>query len=93
MGDVDLARVALTALAIALTVGLLACLVRITRGPAARDRVTGVVLAGTTGAALLSVATALTGEPALLTAALITIALALVITVVTVPGTSEGATE
>lgn len=89
MAEVDLAAAALQALAIALAVGLLACLVRIARGPSARDRVTGVVLAGTTGAALLAVATALTGEAALLTGALITVALALVITVVTVSGAGD----
>nr|WP_187353881.1 hypothetical protein [Dietzia kunjamensis] len=59
----------------------MACLVRVVRGPSPRDRVTGVVLAGTTGAALLGVLAVLAGASAVRSAALVLVALALVVTV------------
>ena len=49
----DGVQVALQLLVVALVINILACLVRVVRGPTYRDRVTGVVLAGTTGACLL----------------------------------------
>lgn len=73
--------VALQALAVVLVVNMVACLVRVVRGPGRRDRVTGVILAGTTGAALLATLSVLGAQPALRDAALALVALALVLTV------------
>lgn len=77
----DPSAVALQALAVVLVVNMMACLVRVVRGPARRDRVTGVILAGTTGAALLATLSVLGDQPALRDAALALVALALVLTV------------
>ncbi|WP_244200791.1 hypothetical protein [Dietzia kunjamensis] len=71
----------LQVLVAALVLNVLACLVRVVRGPSPRDRVTGVVLAGTTGAALLGVLAVLAGASAVRSAALVLVALALVVTV------------
>lgn len=78
---VDGVQVALQLLVVALVINILACLVRVVRGPTYRDRVTGVVLAGTTGAALLCALSVLSGAPAVRSAALALVALALVVTV------------
>nr|WP_194306912.1 hypothetical protein [Dietzia cercidiphylli] len=72
------------ALVVVLVLNILACLVRVVRGPGPRDRVTGVVLAGTTGAALLCTLSVLAGAPAVRSAALALVALALVVTVTVV---------
>ena len=71
----------LQALAVVLVLNMVACLVRVVRGPGRRDRVTGVILAGTTGAALLATLSVLGDQPALRDAALALVALALVLTV------------
>lgn len=78
---VDGVQVALQLLVAALVINVLACLVRVVRGPSPRDRVTGVVLASTTGAALLCTLSVLAGAPAVRSAALALVALALVVTV------------
>ena len=80
----DVVQVALQVLVAALVLNVLACLVRVVRGPTPRDRVTGVVLAGTTGAALLGTLSVLAGAPAVRSAALALVALALVVTVTVV---------
>lgn len=59
-------------------------LVRVLRGPSTRDRLLGVMLLGTTGAALLVVLAAATGDPALRDAALVLVALAVLVVVVRV---------
>jgi len=85
---VDGVQVALQLLVAALVINVLACLVRVVRGPSPRDRVTGVVLAGTTGAALLCTLSVLAGAPAVRSAALALMALALVVTVTIVTAES-----
>ncbi|MBB1013065.1 multisubunit sodium/proton antiporter MrpF subunit [Dietzia kunjamensis] len=77
----EIVQVTLQVLVAALVLNVLACLVRVVRGPSPRDRVTGVVLAGTTGAALLGVLAVLAGASAVRSAALVLVALALVVTV------------
>ncbi|MBB1031383.1 hypothetical protein G6027_10895 [Dietzia sp. SLG310A2-38A2] len=77
----DVMTVVLQALMIVLVLNILACLVRVVRGPGPRDRVTGVVLAGTTGAASLAVLSVTGPLPSLRDAALVLVALALVLTV------------
>lgn len=77
----DAVGVALWAVVVVLLLNVLACLVRVVRGPGPRDRVAGVVLAGTTGAALLATLSVVGAEPALRDAALALVALALVLTV------------
>lgn len=66
---------------VALSINLLLCLVRVVRGPGSLDRVTGVVLAGTTGAAMLAVASVLPDLPDFRDDALVLVALALVVSV------------
>lgn len=78
---VDPVDAALRALVVALVLTVAACLVRVVRGSSARDRVAGVILAGTTGAALLATLSEVGGAPALRDAALALVALALVLTV------------
>lgn len=68
----------LTVVLVVLVLNVLACLVRVLGGPTARDRLLGVVLAGTTGAAVLLVTAVLAGVPAVLDAALVVVALATV---------------
>lgn len=87
---VDGVQVALQLLVVALVINILACLVRGVRGPTYRDRVTGVVLAGTTGAALLCTLSVLSGAPAVRSAALALVALALVVTVTIVTAEPGG---
>lgn len=77
----DLVTVVLQVLVVVLVLNILACLVRVVRGPGPRDRVTGVVLAGTTGAASLAVLSGTGHLPSLRDAALVLVALALVLTV------------
>lgn len=81
---------ALQVLVVVLVANVLVCLVRVVRGPGRRDRVTGVVLAGTTGAALLATLSVLGDAPALRTAALAIVALALVLTVTMVTAAPAG---
>ena len=71
----------LTVVALILVANVVACLVRVAAGPTGRDRVLGVVLSGTTGAALLAVVSVLTDTPALRAVALAVVALATVIAV------------
>ncbi|MFN3602615.1 MAG: hypothetical protein ACK4UY_14630 [Dietzia sp.] len=77
----DVVTMVLQALLVVLVLNVLACLVRVVRGPGPRDRVTGVVLAGTTGAASLAVLSVTGHLPSLRDAALVLVALALVLTV------------
>ena len=84
----DVVRLVLQLLVAALIVNVLACLARVVRGPSPRDRVTGVVLAGTTGAALLCTLSVLAGSAAVRSAALAIVALALVVTVTVVTAES-----
>ena len=71
----------LVVVALVLLANVVACLVRVAAGPTGRDRVLGVVLSGTTGAALLAVVSVLTDTPALRDVALAVVALATVIAV------------
>lgn len=66
---------------VVLLINLLLCLVRVVRGPAPADRVTGVVLAGTTGAATLAIVSVVTDLPAFRDDSLVLVALALVVSV------------
>lgn len=84
----EIVQVTLQVLVAALVLNVLACLVRVVKGPSPRDRVTGVVLAGTTGAALLGVLAVLAGASAVRSAALVLVALALVVTVTIVKAES-----
>lgn len=59
---VDGVQVALQLLVAALVINVLACLVRVVRGPSPRDRVTGVVLA-LVALALVVTVTIVTAEP------------------------------
>lgn len=68
----------LTAVLVVLVLNVLACLVRVLGGPTGRDRLLGVVLAGTTGAAVLLVTAVLADVPAVRDAALVVVALATV---------------
>lgn len=74
----------LTAITVVLTLNVVVCLVRVVAGPTGRDRLLGVVLAGTTGAATLLVLSVLTGQAALRDVALGGVALATVVAVVRV---------
>lgn len=65
-----------------LALNMLGSLVRVVLGPTDRDRLTGVILAGTSGIALLLLASVLFDEPALRDAALAICALTVVIVVV-----------
>jgi multicomponent Na+:H+ antiporter subunit F len=71
----------LVGVVVVLTLNVLACLVRVLRGPGGSDRLLGVVLAGTTGAAALATLSVVSGEAALRDAALVVVALAVVVTV------------
>jgi multicomponent Na+:H+ antiporter subunit F len=79
-GSVSMATV-LTVLLIVLVANMLLALVRVLLGPSGRDRLTGVLLAGTTGAAGLATASVLTGVRALRDVALVLVALAVVVVV------------
>lgn len=69
----------LTAVLVVLVVNVLASVVRVLRGPSGRDRLLGVVLAGTTGAGILLVSSVLADVPALRDTALVIVALATVV--------------
>ena len=71
----------LTILLLALVLNLAAALVRVLRGPSPRDRLLGVLLAGTTGAAALATASILLEVPALRDVALTIVALAAVVVI------------
>lgn len=71
----------LTALIVVLVANVLLALVRVLAGPSDRDRITGVLLAGTTGAAALATASVLRDSPALRDVALVIVALAAVVVV------------
>lgn len=69
----------LTVVLVVLVLNMLGALVRVLGGPTGRDRLLGVVLAGTTGAGVLLVASVLAPAPALRDAALVVVALATVV--------------
>lgn len=73
----------------ALVLNVLAAVVRVLRGPTGRDRLLGVVLAGTTGTAVLLVASALVDVAALRDTALVVVALATLVVLVRVRGEQE----
>lgn len=70
----------LVGVAVVLMLNVLVCLVRVARGPRGDDRLLGVILSGTTVAAVLMVLSVVTDEPALRDVALVTVALAAVVT-------------
>lgn len=84
-----IADVALLGLAIVACLNVLACLVRVAVGPTGRDRITGVLFAGTTGSGLALIGSVLTQTPALRDIALGLVALAAVIVVVRVGAESR----
>ena len=71
----------LTFVVIVLVANVLVALVRVVQGPSGRDRITGVLLAGTTGAAALATASVLTGTAALRDVALVMVALAALVVI------------
>lgn len=79
----------LTVVLVVLVLNVLACLVRVLGGPTGRDRLLGVVLAGTTGAAVLLVGSVLVDVGALRDAALAVVALATVVVVARVSAERE----
>ena len=83
-------HVVLTAVVIVLVVNVLVALVRVLRGPSTRDRITGVLLAGTTGAAALAIASVLTDVPALRDVALVMVALAAILVIARVRSEPSG---
>ncbi len=86
-------QVVLTAVLIVLVGNVLACLVRVVNGPSGRDRLIGVILAGTTGCAAFIVASVLTEQPALRDAALVIVALATVAAVTRISAEQGGRGE
>ncbi|MGD8148445.1 hypothetical protein [Ornithinimicrobium sp. Y1694] len=79
----------LTTVLVVLVLNVLAALIRVLRGPTGRDRLLGVVLAGTTGTGVLLVASVLTDVPALRDAALVIVALATVVVLARVRGEAD----
>jgi multicomponent Na+:H+ antiporter subunit F len=71
----------LTLVVIALVANVLVALLRVLQGPSGRDRITGVLLAGTTGAAALATASVLTDVAALRDVALVMVALAALVVI------------
>lgn len=71
----------LPVLAILLILNVLVSLIRVVRGPTARDRLTGALFAGTTGAAVLAVASVITDTAALRDTALVIVALAAIVVI------------
>ncbi|CAN3126868.1 hypothetical protein ACNUDN_03135 [Mycobacterium sp. smrl_JER01] len=69
-----------------LILNLLVSGIRVLRGPDIRDRVAGVALLSTTGVGALLVIAELVDEPALRTAGLVVVALAVLIVLVLVTG-------
>lgn len=67
---VPLLDITLLALLTTLVVNMAVCLWRVVAGPTARDRVAGVLLVGTSGAAVALVSSALLAEAALVDVAL-----------------------
>lgn len=76
--------VVVMSVAVFLLLTLLAGLVRAARGPSTRDRLTSLLLVGTTGVALLAVLAEVTDEPALRDGAVLVVALAALVVVVQV---------
>lgn len=76
-----------------LVANVLIAVARIVLGPSGRDRLLGVVLAGTAGSAVLLVTSVLTGSAALRDAALVVVALATVVVVARVSSDREGVQE
>lgn len=72
-------QIVLSLLLVVLVGNVLAVVVRVVLGPTGRDRLLGVVLAGTTGSAVLLVAAVLTDLAALRDTALVVVALATVV--------------
>lgn len=70
--------------AVILVLNVLVGMFRVARGPSVRDRVTGLALLSTTGAAVLIVVAGAMNEASLRTTATVLVALALVIVVVLV---------
>ena len=79
-GSVSMTPV-LTALLVVLVANMLFALGRVLLGPSGRDRLTGVLLAGTTGAAALATASVLTSTAALRDVTLVMVALAALVVV------------
>lgn len=73
--------VVLTLVVIILVANVLVALVRVVQGPSGRDRITGALLAGTTGAAALATASVLTDVAALRDVALVMVALAALVVI------------
>lgn len=71
----------LTLLVVVLVVNVVVALARVLLGPTGRDRITGVLLAGTTGSAALATVSVLTETPALRDVALVTVALAALVVI------------
>jgi multicomponent Na+:H+ antiporter subunit F len=71
----------LTFVVIVLVANVLVALLRVLQGPSGRDRITGVLLAGTTGAAALATASVLTDVAALRDVALVMVALAALVVI------------
>lgn len=71
----------LPAVLVVLLANMAVCLVPVLRGPAGRDRLVGVILAGTTGAAVMATASFVVSESALRDVALVIVALAAVVAV------------
>lgn len=72
-------QLVMTLVLVVLTANVLAAVVRVVLGPTGRDRLLGVVIAGTTGAAVLLVASVVAGIAALRDTALVVMALATVV--------------
>lgn len=79
-------QIVLPVVLVVLVVNVLAAGVRVVLGPTSRDRLLGVVLTGTTGAAALLVASVVLGSAALRDTALVVVALATVVVVAQVGG-------
>jgi multicomponent Na+:H+ antiporter subunit F len=71
----------LNVLIVVLVLNVLVALARVLLGPSGRDRITGVLLAGTTGAAALATTSVSTGVSALRDVALVIVALAALVVV------------
>lgn len=79
-----ISHVTLTLLLVVLIANLIVALGRVILGPTSRDRLTGILFAGTTGAACLAIASVTLDVPALRDVAATIVALAAVIVVVRV---------
>lgn len=79
----------LTVVLVVLVLNVLLALVRVLRGPSGRDRLLGVVLAGTTGTGVLLVTSVLADIDALRDTALVVVALATVVVLARVGGEQE----